>query len=130
MTLSSLDAVEASLRHLCGEHPLPFALDGIPEDPMYKLSGEAAEVGAQALAMFLKNVAVLHWATCLFASSVKAVVQRSQDTGIDWVQTDKEWEKMLLSLPSVQLIERFASFFQSSLFEVCRNSNGRRVRES
>lgn len=131
VTSKSLDRVEASGRALFGEdQALQFALDKIPQEPMYKLAGEASVVGAQALAVYLKNVAVLQWKTGLLATSIKAIVQRSQEPGSDWMQTDKEWKKLVMSSTFRHLLDRLSAFFQSSLFEVCRVRTEPRFEES
>lgn len=118
--LSHLESVRSTQDALFGSGTqLPFSLDGVPTTPLYKVSDSGVRQ-ARDLASYLRNVALVQWSTSVLASAIKAICQRSQETGTGWGSTEREWKKMLSGDDFCLLFDRLGSFFHTSLFEVCR----------
>jgi len=120
--ISHVEALDASHCNLFGqESRLPFALDTLPRAPLYNVPGEVFSVEQlAALSSYLRNVALVQWITGVLASALKTASQRSQESGLAWAASEREWKKAITEEPFTSLTERLCQFYQNSLFEICR----------
>jgi E3 ubiquitin-protein ligase HUWE1 len=115
-----MDALEESQRVLFGGDSACFALDKLPREPFYNVSNQDSTILLDNLSLYLRNVVCVQWITSLLGTSIKAVCQRSQETGNGWGLNEREWKNELSSEAFKSLFERVSVFHQSSMFEVCR----------
>ena len=122
VTKQHLDQLEASRHALFGDSDLSNCLDKLPPVPLYKIDLESSDIEyVELFSHYLKDVAVVQWITRVLSSTIKAVCQRSQETGASgWSASERGWKQELSGPVFTDIAGRLSEFYQSALVEVCR----------